>query len=161
MPFRDAGISLLAPSAVDPISVENIKLNWRTSVQLLVRKSGKQSCCQRYLTKFNQVVIIQSLCHSGSKFFLFPNIFQPTFTLAGSSGDIMFRQTSPESLFALACFFDLVVIFGNMIFDQYVLVSLFESLLSIGSLKASTCRRLSIVGCMKMAESNLYHVLIV
>ena len=32
---------LLAPSAVDPISVENIKLNWRTSVQLLVPEIGQ------------------------------------------------------------------------------------------------------------------------
>ena len=31
---------VLAPSAVDPICVENMRLNWRTSVQLRVPDMG-------------------------------------------------------------------------------------------------------------------------
>ena len=147
---------LLAPSAVDPISVENIKLNWRTSVQLLVPEIGQtillSTIIWRSSTKLLSFKAFAILAVSSSFFRIFSSTCGLVWRYNVSS------NFSPNLFFALATSFSILssylAIWSSISTSARYLF--FESLLSInGSLKASTCpEAFQIVGCMKMAESN-------
>ena len=144
-----------ASPAIDPISVENIKLNCRTSVQFLVPEMGHAisksiiNCLTPSKSSFDNVSLNRD---SMSAIF---EAFRSTFGFVRRNSTSL--KASPNFCLPLSTSFSIFIFIFSMCssINTSARYLFFESLLSIkGSLKASTWpEAFQIVGCIKMEES--------
>ncbi len=146
---------LLAPSAVDPISVANIRLNCLTSVQFLVPETGH--------TISLSIIICLSSVRSVAFSAFEKRIFRASYLAWFSSTlwfvSLNFFSSNEAPNLSLAFSISLFIFSSSLARCSSIRTSalylFLESLLSIrGSLKASTCpEAFQMVGCMNIAES--------